>query len=1053
MTIASPVILLPTNGTNYTTDIENQTLSGTTSTDTKEITVNGSTFGVSYTPGEVAWAWNGTLILGTNTYSIIAIEKTTLNPSLPTTITITLVENETFVTVSAPTGVRVREYQDKMEIVNSQNPELQTIGYNYYVSTQSGGIDGSYVKINDKLVDNKFPTFSETNTKVLNSVTDTAGNIRVTTTTEEIDVVKYYSAFFDKTLFTDMIVTGLLPGVTWSEDTPFFFVVTAVIYDSVLGQVSESTNSAELQGSPLIITTGIRTLPTRSQSDIILTVSQELLTADQGIDVKPGTVLRDQVDPITEEMARLYVIQDFMSRSLSVSSLLDFDDANGDGISDPVTSSVPKTALQVALNITNPPDVQTLIDAQFDKLASNVNIIRRGSIPAVGTAVFYIETQPIRDMAVNQGAIITSPGNLDQGIPSENYQVLISKILDFATRDKFYNSQTHRYELECDVQAVSAGSQGNTDSYTINTITSGADSDFRVENPNPIEFGQDVESNHDLAGRLELALFADTGTGGGYMKTALAVQSVHNVQVQKAMDPLMIRDYDPVRQTHVGGKVDIYIQGTRIKQVTDQIAFSFESIAQTQGGQTGEIFLVLNAASFQFKSTNPRVTAHTPIFDVTRVHNATRNADYDITGYQIIGDGDTIDLDELKPTNVVIGLASTDVVRVDYKFRSSDTFILKSQPVNEIISVIGQLSGELTSDNWELVKLQDPLNDGGSTISSDSIRIKFANNLPVTGFQTITDEPHVLILEKQEPLNYIGADPESILVKNQDKTVTYTENIDYRVIIGTDTVPTAILMIETGAISNGEAVLISYTAIENFTITYSTNDLLNTVQTQINTMKHACADAIVKNAIENKVDFAFTVVAKSGVTNTSNLIAQMRTAVSNYITQLDVGMSLTQSEVIHILQIIPDVDYVIVPLTRMVKADGSFIVRDNVGRTQFQLFNSGLSVSYISSVSVLTYKTVDQGGPENLFKGIFENKQPLVLQTDPLNVSGGPGRGYIRSDGKIIVSTKDGQLPDTKNYDVAYYVYGETGSDDINVAQIEYLTVGSFTPNVDQPAN
>jgi len=1051
MPILAPIIILPSGGVDYTTDVDVQTLSGTTATDTKEILVNGSVAGVTYTPGEDTWAWTGTLQLGVNSFNIIAVEKTTEDQSLPATIDVTLIQSSSFVTVTAPTGIRVREYQDQMEIVNSANPEPQTVGYNYYVSTQSGGINGSYVKINPQIIDT--PTFYEDTTKALSSVTDTSGpqtgtRIQVTTTTTEIDYTGYYSVFFTRDMFNIMVSNGLLPAVSFTQDTPFFFVVTAVIYDPILGQVTESANSTELQGSPLIVTSGIVSLPARTQNDIILTVSQELLANNAGIDTKPGTVVRDMLDPITEEMARLYVIQNFLSTSLSISTLQDFDDANGDGVSDPVSTSVPKTSLQVALNIANSADVQTLIDSQFDKLAENVNVVRRGAAPAIGTVVFYVTDPPIRNMIVTSGASVSAPGNLDQGISSQNYQVLTTSTLVAANSSQYYNNALSRYELSCDVQAVNSGSSSNTDSYTITNISSGVDPDFRVENPNPIQYGQDVESNHDLAARIKLALFADTGTTGGYMKTALAVQGVHNVQVQAAMDPLMIRDYDPIRQTHVGGKVDIYIQGELEKQVTDQIAFSYESIAQAQGGQNGEVFLVLNAVSFQFKTTNARVTVHTPIFEVSRVHNATRNADYDISGYQIIGQGDTIDLNETKSKNFVVGLASTDIIQVDYKFRSSDTFILAKQPVNSIVSVVGQLSGTLTTANWDLVKLQDPMDIGWSTEASDSLRIKFANNLPVTEFQTINNEAHNLILEKPESLFLIGADPTSILIKNTTGTVTYTKDIDYRITPGTSTTPLTILMIETGYIVNGQQVYISYTTIENFTVTYTTNGLLDTVQTKINNMKHACADAVVKGAIENKIDLAFTVVAKSSVTNTSNLKAQMQTAVANYVTQLGIGRSVTQSEVIYLLQALPDVEYIVLPLTRMIKADGSFIARDPVGQTQFQVFNIGLSTSYISMNVVLTYNTVDQGGSANLFRGIFENTQPLVLQTDSLDVSGGSGRGYIREDGRIIVSTIDGQLPDTKSYEVAYYVYNETGAKDINVESIEYLTIGNFTPNI-----
>ncbi len=1050
MAIPAPEILLPTGGMDYATDIATQTLSGTTSADTQEIQINGSVHGVSYTAGETIWSWTGTLTLGSNVINIIAIEKVTSLPSPATTITITLIPPEDeVITVSSPTGVQTLRYQDKIEIKNVQNPEPNTIGYNYYVSTQSGGIDGVYAKINTDYI-TEYTSYEDKAT-LINTVTDTTGNIRVTVTTEQITREYYYSVFFDQERYTELVEAELLPAVSFNQNTPFFFVVTAIIYDPVLGQVTESANSIELQSSPVTITTGIRTLPARTQNDIILTFSQDLLLSNTGTDTKPGTVVRDMMDPISEEMARVYVIQDFLARSLSVSSLLDFDDADGDGESDAVEDSIPKKALQLALMLTDPDDVQAVIDAQFDKLASNADTTRRSATYAVGEVTFFVTEAPIRDMVVNEGAIVSTLGDLDSGIQAQSYRTLATKILDYETRERFYNSTTGRYEMSLDVEALNVGEEGNTDSYTVKVVSSGADSNFQVENPNPISFGEDIESNYNLATRIMLAFFADTGTEGGYAKIAASVSGVRRTRIEKAGDPLMIRDYDPIREKHVGGKVDVYIQGSRSRQVTDQIAFSFESIVSSQGAQSEEQFLVINAVAFQFKTTNPRVTSHTPIFEVSRVYNATRAQEYDISGYQIIGDGNTVDLDETKAQNAAIGLAATDVIKVDYKFRSSDTFVLQNQPVNDIVSIVGQLSGTLTSDNWDLVTLEDPLAEGRSTIAQDSVRIKFANNLPLTGFQTITDEVHVMILGKNEPLDFLGADPTSIVVKNLAKTVTYVLNVDYRIDPGTDTEATEIIMIESGSISNGEQVLINYVAIENFIITYTTNELLETVQDELDEYKHACADAIAKQAIENGVDFAFTVVPKSNVVDFNTLTSQITTSIANFISQLDIGVSLTQSDVDNQIRKVDDVDYVVLPFTRMVKSDGSQIVRDDIGQVQFEVYNDGVTRSYITSATVLSYNTIDKGGDENKFRGVFENTVALILQDDPLDVSGGAGRAYIQSDGKIIVSTIDGQLPDTKNYEVAYYVEGETGSEDINVAAVESLKIGTLTIAYDTP--
>jgi hypothetical protein len=1046
MAIPAPVILLPSGGQDYITDTPTQTLSGTTSTATDKIKVNGSLVGVSYTSGELAWAWTGTLNLGVNTLEVTAVEKSSGLVSAPATITITLSESSTLITVSAPTGVSLKRYQDKIQIINAKNTEQNIMGYNFYVSYQSGGVNNTYVKINSKLVDEvSFYQDSET---LISETVETTGQIRITTTTEEVVRTYYYSCDFTKDIYNEMVQQGLLPNVGFKQTVPFYFVITATIYDPILGQVTESTYSPELEGSPINIATGIADLPARTQNDIITTYGGELMAADPGIDTKPGTVMRDIMDPVSEEQSRVYIVQDFLSRSLSVSALQDFDDENGDGVSDPVDESTKKKSLQIALYLTSADQVQRIIDDQFDKLAANVNVVRLPAQSATGTVIFYTQTAPIRDMQVTEGGQVSSTGNVDQGIPSQIYRTLETKVLSYEDREAYFNPETQQYELEVNVEAITPGAAGNTDSYTIKTVNSGVDAGFLVENPNPIQFGTDLESNHDLAARIQLALFADTGTEGGYAKTAIAVPGVHGVRVEKAGDEYMFRDYDYLRQEHIGGKVDIYIQGKKIKQVTDQIAFSFGS---GTGDLTDEQFIIVSAVSFQFKTQDPRVTAHTPIFEVSRVYNATKGATYDLTGYQIIGDGDIIDLDETLLLNATIGLSASDIILVNYKYRSSDVFILENQPVESIVSVVGQLSGPLTTDNYELVKLQDPLEEGGSTIASDGIRIKFANNLPLTEFQTITDEPHIMIQGVDEALDYIGVDPNSVVVTNQSKTVTYVKDADYTLASGSQTTATTIKIIDTGLINSGDTVLVSYVAIENFTVTYTTNSLLADVQTQVDKMKHACADAIVKQAIENEIDYNIVVIPKSGVSNLDLLASKIQTVVANFTSQVGVGVAVTQSDVVDSIMNISDVDYVVIPFTRMVKADGSFITRDTIGTPTFEVYNQGVSTSYITTIPVLTYNTVDKGGPENLFRGIFENNLPLVLQADPLDVSAGPGRGYIMADGKIVVSTRDGTLPDTKKYQVAYYVYGEMGSSDIQVASLEYLSIGTPVIRFDNP--
>jgi uncharacterized phage protein gp47/JayE len=757
-----------------------------------------------------------------------------------------------------------------------------------------------------------------------------------------------------------------------------------------------------------------------------------------------GTVFRDITDPIAEENARLYVIQDFLSIANSVSTLQDFDDPTGSGVSIPPSNSPAKTALQIALNLTTADAVQALIDNQFDKLASNCNTYRLPATSAVGSVVFYTVTAPIRDMQVSAGAIVSTLGDVNNNIQAQSYSVLETKVLSAANKAQYFNSSTQQYELECAVQAITPGSAGNTDADTIRAIGTGVDSGFSVENPNPISFGTDLESNYELAGRMQLAFFADTGTKGGYAKTTIAVPYVQNVVVQGAGDPLMIRDYDPTTEEHIGGKVDIYVQGSIVQQEVDNISFAFSS-SENMGQQIGERFDIVNAVAFQIESLNPLVTAHTPIFDVLNVYNATRGASYNLGGLTIIGDGNIIALNVA--LNSSIGMATTDIIYVDYLYRSSDTIILQNQPVIDIVSIVGQLSGVLTSDNWELVKLQDPLDTGNSTISQDGVLIQYANGIPGDATQAISQEQHVLIYGVTEPLDLLGIIPSTIVVTSTTfPTVTYTENLDYNIFPGSNTTAINIEPITSGAIKNGETVYVNYSAFENFAITYTTNALLENVQTKINLMKHACADVIVKQAVNNNVNITMTVVPLPMVITTPNsslaLTSQITSTLANFISNLGVGVSLTQSDVVKTVNSVTGVDYVVLPFSTMIKADGSFITRDNIGSPTFEIYISGNSIAYITTEPVLSYSTIDQGGPSTLFKAIFENNVPLILQTDPLAVSKGPGLGYILSTGQIIISTIDGSLPDINSYQVAYWVYGETGSNDIQVNELEYLSLG-----------
>ncbi|MBI4559772.1 MAG: right-handed parallel beta-helix repeat-containing protein, partial [Candidatus Hydrogenedentes bacterium] len=75
-------------GVNYATNQAAITLNGTCSSSSNEIRVNDSTTGVTYVAGQTTWSYSGTLVLGANLISVVALNSYGM-PSPADTITVT----------------------------------------------------------------------------------------------------------------------------------------------------------------------------------------------------------------------------------------------------------------------------------------------------------------------------------------------------------------------------------------------------------------------------------------------------------------------------------------------------------------------------------------------------------------------------------------------------------------------------------------------------------------------------------------------------------------------------------------------------------------------------------------------------------------------------------------------------------------------------------------------------------------------------------------------------------------------------------------------------
>lgn len=1089
------------NGSPFTSDPNLVSISGTTFTLPNPAT-NPSGFG---------------LLLGVNEIRVRAIDILG-GVSSPAVASITLTQSLPVSADQIPTGIRVFRKREKVEIRASKptqqfsalgSPLPYTFrGFHVYASATEGGLTG-YYKVNSSLV---TEVSSEEEEDVLqvsseNTLWDATlqQNLRVRVTEEDVfgrelairlDQIYDASLYRDKLRFLSTVEavsplqfltfthnrSGIYPNSDQFTDVPLgdplYYVLTGVYYDPETGIEVETPYSQEVLGAPYVLDTTISDLPARTLVQIQTDYMQSILNVNKEISLIPGSTTRDvSIDPFSSEMDRAWFLLDFSHRSQSFLTLLQLDDANGDGVSDDVVSSAYKQALKSALGFSSDVAVQTLIDQQFDKLAANVGESRQTGRAAQGQVVFFTQTKPTTDKVISAGTIVTAPADTSLGSPTVRFRVGGTYTLFAALADSYYNFDRKRYEITVDIVAETVGSNGNVPASAIKSAA--GVSGLSVVNLESTGFGRDVESNADLAARCILRPSSvDSGTEGGYQYHTIRNVGVLKAKVVKSGDPLMMRDYDPVRHKHIGGKVDIWVQGLRERQVTETFAFTFEIARDIR-------CTLVDLVTLTFRVQDSRVTPTTPLQEILNnppqglgVRNVTLGQDYDLTGVQIL-DYQTFRLNTLIPQPVTF---PDDVVTADYRFRSVNKFFFTFQPVRRVVSVVGEVAGPLNpTSGYTLYRTEDPLLEGESTIASDYLEVNQVLGVPTGNTITVTAEPHVMIGTTEEPLLSIGINTKTIRVFSEDRTVEFlgpeSPTPDFLILDGTPTRPVKIVRSATSTIANGQTVSVDYIHDENFVVSYVINDLLQTVQSYIDTVKHATADVLVKQAIDNPVDVEISVQLKSGAAK-DKVDPLLRSSVSTEFNKKLIGQDTAQSDVIRGVDASDGVDFVVVPFAKMAYQDGSRRLRENLGTSLLRVssLDQGGNLVYVLNTP-LKSPTTDGGGLSTEHRGVFEDDEAFSLSSSLANVGSSDRQAYIvGATGAVVNGYSDdatlilagfttpteiqterlkrtanrvflakSAVPDNEVYTVSYVVRGDSGAKDIEAFDVDFNSLGNFT--------
>lgn len=920
-------------------------------------------------------------------------------------------------------------------------------------------------------------------------IPETVNTLRTSYSLSSVVTRRFYG-FLHNRLFGPANVPPTVPigeFQSLSNTEPLFYVATAVYYDSSLLLEIESSFSIEISGKPVQIQDVVGTFPAPSRIQIVEDVIASLRTSQPTVNIAPGGVIRDTfVDPFSNEASRLRLLTDFVYRSQSFDTLLAIDGVEANGTSTPVNRSAYKSALQRVFDVSNPQDVQTIIDTTFEQLASRNNVFRRPGVRSRGVVTFFTRNKPTATVFIPLGTRVSSGAitfstTADASMPLSNIA-------------SFFNPTTGIYSVDVPVQAEQAGISGNLAPGQIRTIISSLPG-LSVTNASRTFGGKNQDTNLRLTERARSALASvDTGTEQGTRQVAADVAGVEEALVVEGGDPLMQRDYDPDYGKHVGGKIDVWVRGESIGRITDTFAFTFETANDVQFVLVGNPNqLVLRALDKNLSPTNPLAEMINRPDLGLGLRNANTGQFFDLTDV-IIQDYRTIQLSTAFPQpeatfgNVLLG---------DYRYQTTSDFQFTRQPVQNVVSVVGQLSGDLPDENYALFQPSDPLLEGRSEDAGDFLRIFQVNGVPSGDTISVTAETHVPIGEFDEFVSNLGANPLTVRVFNSSRAIEFrgpndpSGLSDYTIIPGSATTALAIRRTPNSQIRSGETVSIDYDHVENFTVTYETNFVVTTTQAALDQTKHATADVLVKEAIPVPVDVTATVILQAG-TSRSGVDSRLRTNLVTFINSLRQGASIRQSDIINVIENTVGVSYVETPLTKLLRGEGARVVREEIttasSNDSVLLLGNPLTPLSSSTVQVflltdsLNSSTLNGGGPETDFRGVYQDDQPLNLkQSDPFSLVNAPGQAYIiGKDGlsipgysdndtiqnqfptlvtaqdinnkrvgltanRVMVSVGIDDRPQLHDYTVTYTVaFVESGVKNLDASVIEYFVPGNF---------
>lgn len=673
------------------------------------------------------------------------------------------------------------------------------VGVRVMISTDPTGVNVPFTQFGD-LVNN----ITRSANVVVASRTTSAvnGSSTVSTTTETTEVINYSSV--------DIPTSAV-------SAQQFYAVVTTVLQDPVTLAMFESQQNGPITCGfvNLRLVQPTDFLALQRKEDIAARLITQITKIYPQLDLTPRSEIPDlMIGPFALELSNMSVREWFSRVSSSISAISLLDDPNGTGTSQPFNQSAFKQQVSRAFGLPAN-DTQTLIDKQFDILGERAGLIRGGSQQAVATLTFYTFVFP--QLAATFGVGASCSTVPDSQTPSVVFQTTGSATITPATANSFFNAEKGWWAVDIPAQCVTPGSIGNVGAGSIRTITSGGPSGWNVLNQNAAGFGVDNQSNANFAEQIAARLVTgnDSSRRNAYLVTARSTPGVVNALVVAGGDLEMLRDWDPIRQKHIFGKVDIYVEGTTTSEQDTDVFFQYANNGFFNNSTTWSLLTATNQQLMKFQITNFAQLANLPFTAVqvmvARAANSfffgTQNAQFDnVNGFLILDPNEmayTLNgtaVTQVRAPLLVNGNPATNRVALaalasaqanTYSFaaffreESPLSLVPTLQPVQSVDSITGATgqTGLISPQYVELIHTSNFYLEGLSQDAGDTIEVPSTISAATTKNLVASTSSPVLIDSAMDVVIDANGVPQNVLsVRSSDLSTLFVFGQDYTIV-------------------------------------------------------------------------------------------------------------------------------------------------------------------------------------------------------------------------------------------------------------------------------